>query len=170
MVPKPTLLSFDPIVEAQRQWVEHGWVAAAEGMAAITSVMRAHQIFLARVDEQLRPLGLSFARYEILMLLALSRNGSLPLGKIGQRLQLHPARVTSAMDRLQLQKYVRREPHPSDRRTTLAAITRDGRSAADQATDVLNCRVFVDLGVAPAVTAQIIEVLTELRKASGDFV
>src|SRR5487761_254435 len=66
-------LDFDPIEEARRQWRVHGWDAAAPGMAAVTSIMRAHQIYLARVDAALRPFDLTFARYELLMLLSLSR-------------------------------------------------------------------------------------------------
>jgi len=43
-------LATDPIAEAARQWVAHGWDQAAGGMAAITSLMRAHQIALGRVS------------------------------------------------------------------------------------------------------------------------
>ena len=94
-------LPFDPIEAARGTWAERGWVDAADGMAAVTSVMRAHQIMLARVDDALRPLGLTFARYELLMLLQFSRTGSLPLSKIGSRLQVHPASVTNVVDRLE---------------------------------------------------------------------
>ena len=62
-------LPFDPIEEARRQWEAHGWRGSASGMAAVTSVMRAQQIFLSRVDALLRPFGLTFARYEVLVLL-----------------------------------------------------------------------------------------------------
>ena len=92
-------MTFDPIEEARRQWVAHGWGAAADGMAVVTSVMRVQQVFLGRVEELLRPLGLTFSRYEVLMLLGFTRRGSLPLGKIGERLQVHPASVTNAIDR-----------------------------------------------------------------------
>ncbi|HTW11025.1 MAG TPA: hypothetical protein VME46_26225, partial [Acidimicrobiales bacterium] len=71
----PHPLDFDPVIEARRQWAEHGWGEAAEGMAAITSVVRAQQLFLARIDAVLRPLELTFARYEVLMLLVFSRRG-----------------------------------------------------------------------------------------------
>ncbi len=45
-------------------------------MAAVTSVMRAQAIVLARVEDVLRPLGLTFARYEVLMLLLFSGRGA----------------------------------------------------------------------------------------------
>ena len=59
-------------------------------MAVVTSIMRVQQVLLARVEAVLRPLGLTFARYEVLMLLRFSRKGCLPVGKIGERLQVHP--------------------------------------------------------------------------------
>ena len=114
-------LDFDPIIEARRQWAANGWEDACDGMAAITSVVRAQQLFLGRIDTVLRPLELTFARYEVLMLLLFSRRGSLPLNKIGARLQVHPTSVTNAVDRLEEQDLIKRVPHSSDRRTTSIA-------------------------------------------------
>ncbi len=128
-------LRFDPIAEARRQWRAHGWEDAADGMAAVTSVFRAQQIYLARIDAILRPLGLTFARYEVLMLLLFSRSGALPLSKMGARLQVHPTSVTNAVNRLEEQGLLARVPHPSDGRTTLATITPLGRRLAEKATD-----------------------------------
>src|SRR5206468_10492133 len=91
--PVSAKLPFDPVQEAERHWVDNGWEEAAAGMSAVTSVMRAQQIFLGRVDDALKEFGLTFARYEALMLLAFSRAGVLPLGKIGERLQVHAASV-----------------------------------------------------------------------------
>jgi DNA-binding MarR family transcriptional regulator len=162
-------LPFDPVAEAHRQWVEHGWAGAADGMAAVTSLMRAQQIVSARVEEVLRPYALTFARYEVLMLLLLSRRGALPMARIGERLQVHPASVTNAVDRLEAQGFVRRTPHPTDRRTTLVEITDDGRSVASKATDDLNEHVFGRPGLTPDGVERLIAVLTELRAAAGDF-
>src|SRR6478735_58835 len=92
-------LPFDPIAEARRQWTVNDWGEPA-AMAAATSIMRAQQLVLRRVDSALAPFGLTFARYEVLALLALSRRGELPMGKIGVRLMVHPASVTNAVDRL----------------------------------------------------------------------
>lgn len=162
-------LPFDPIAEARRHWVERGWPDAADGMAAVTSVMRAQQILQARVDEVLRPLGLTFARYEVLMLLLFSRRGSLPLARVGERLQVHPASVTNAVDRLEAQSLVRRVAHPSDRRTTLAEITGAGRTLARTATEQLNAAVFGAVGLSGEQTDSLLDVLTDLRSGAGDF-
>jgi DNA-binding MarR family transcriptional regulator len=168
-VTQPRPLRFDPIDEARRQWESHGWADAAPGMAAVTSVVRAYQIYLARVDRSLKPFGLTFARYELLMLLWFSRNGSLPLNKIGSRLQVHPTSVTNAVDRLEAQGFLRRLPHQSDRRTTLAAITPSGRQVAADATRSINEQVFEKSGLEPAQVASLIATLRDLRRGAGDF-
>jgi DNA-binding MarR family transcriptional regulator len=117
----------------------------------------------------LRPLGLTFARYELLMLLLFSRRGSLPLSRIGERLQVHPASVTNAVDRLEATGLVRREPHPSDRRTTLAALTPAGRELAERATEALNADVFTTPGLPPDAVRTLIDVVATLRHTAGDF-
>jgi DNA-binding MarR family transcriptional regulator len=162
-------LPFDPIVEARRLWSEHGWADAADGMAAVTSVMRAQQVMLARVDEVLRPFELTFARYEVLMLLLFSRRGALPLSTVGSRLQVHPASVTNVIDRLEAHGLVRRTPHPTDRRTTLAELTERGRQVATEATDELNAKVFRDPGLEAERVLELVDVLTDLRRHAGDF-
>jgi DNA-binding MarR family transcriptional regulator len=138
-------------------------------MAALTSVIRAQQIFMARVDAVLRPLALSFARYELLMILLFSRRGALPLNKLGSRLQVHPTSVTNAVDRLEEQGLLRRLAHPTDGRTTLAEITGRGRQVARDATDALNAGVFTAPGLEPAEVAELVAILQRLRQGAGDF-
>lgn len=162
-------LRFDPIAEAGRQWRTRWGPAPAVPMMAVTSVMRVQQVWLARLNEALAPFELTFARYEALMLLYLSRAGSLPLGKIGARLQVHPTSVTNLVDGLQKLGYVQRIPHPDDRRTTLATITEAGREVAASATETLN---EIHFGTAPLDTAELealTEVLTRVRSDAGDF-
>lgn len=162
-------LPFDPIAEARRQWVKHGWDEAAEGMAAVASLMRAQQIMLARVEEVLRPRELTFARYELLMVLLFSRNGSLPLSQVSDRLQVHPASVTNVVDRLERQSLVRRAPHPSDRRAILAELTDAGRHVAEVATHDLNEAVFTAPGLIPTDLNLLVSILRTLRRSAGDF-
>jgi len=162
-------LPFDPVAEAQRQWEAHGGAVAAPGMAAVTSVMRVQQLFLSRVDALLADEGLTFARYELLVLLSFTHTGALPLGKLGARLQVHPASVTNAVDRLEAQALVRRQPHPTDGRTTLAAITDAGRKVAERATERLNADVFSALGLTPAEATRLVGLLEKVRRSAGDF-
>jgi DNA-binding MarR family transcriptional regulator len=162
-------LSFDPIAEAASQWESHDWGDAAPGMALVTSIMRLQQIFLSRADATLRPHSLTFARYEVLMLLSFAKHGTLPLGKIGERLQVNAASVTNAVDRLEAQGLVDRQPNPTDGRGTLATITKTGRQLAQRATQKMNADVFSDLGLDPTATRSLFEVLSQLRQAAGDF-
>lgn len=161
-------MPFDPISEARRQWEAHGWTDAAAGMAAVTSIMRAQQIVLGRVEQVLRPLGLTFARYELLMLLAFSRRGALPVSRASARLQVHPTSVSSAVDRLEAAGLAVRRPNPSDGRGVLVSITEAGRSLALQATALLNSAVFGNLGLADESTAALVSAISELRRGAGD--
>lgn len=162
-------LDRDPIEEARRQWIAHGWDDAADGMAAVTGIVRAHQILIQRIDAVLRPMHLSFARYEVLMLLSFTRRGSLPMARLGALLQVHPTSVTSAVDRLENQGLVERLPHPTDRRAVLASITIEGRTRVREATHVLNREVFEELGVSDNQIRQLNSVLRTLRSNAGDF-
>ncbi len=159
----------DTIGEAHRQWVAAGWADAADGMAAITSVMRAQQIFQARVDEVLRPFQLTFARYELLMLLNFSSRGSLPIKKASERLQVHPTSITNAVDRLEAAGLVQRRPHPTDGRATLVEISAAGRETALLATERLNASVFAEPGLPPRRIQTLNAVLRDLRENVGDF-
>lgn len=164
----PRPLDFDPVAEARRQWEAHRWPAPAATAAAI-SIMRAQQIVNLRADEALRPLDLTFARYEALVLLSFSREGSLPLGKMGERLMLHPTSVTNIIDRLEHQGLVRRIPHPTDRRRTLAEITPEGRRVVWEATEIMG-KISMGLGELDEGTLDgITELIRPLRIDAGDF-
>jgi len=163
-------LGFDPIDEAGRQWRKRWGPAPTVPMMAVTSVMRVQQIWLARLNETLAPFELTFARYEALMLLYLSRAGSLPMGKIGTRLQVHPTSVTNLVDGLEKLGYAARRPHPEDRRTTLAGITPRGREVAAAATDALNQSRFGTEPLRSGELRSLTEVLSRARREAGDFV
>jgi DNA-binding MarR family transcriptional regulator len=162
-------LPFDPIEEARRQWEARWPVDAATEMVAVTSIMRVHQILMARLNELLEPFELTFPRYEALMLLHFSSRGSLPLGKIGERLQVHRTSITNTIDGLEQSGLVRRAPHESDRRAVLAEILPEGRRVAEQATEVLNDAGF---GTAPLSDAEldvVFRTLRRIRDGAGDF-
>jgi DNA-binding MarR family transcriptional regulator len=159
----------DPIALARENWERSGWAEVAGGMVAVTSVMRAHQILLARVETALRPYDLSFSRYELLRLLAFSRTGALPITKASDRLQVHVTSVTHAIRRLEADGFVERIPHPTDGRTTLVQITELGRSTVEDATVTLNKEVFADIGMSDGESRALAESIETLRRNSGDF-
>ncbi|MCW3038531.1 MAG: transcriptional regulator, MarR family [Solirubrobacterales bacterium] len=162
-------LKLDPIAEARRHW-EARWPAEpARAMAAITSIMRSQQLLLARFDERLKPFRLTFPRYEALMLLSFTTAGELPIGKMGERLQVHRSSVTNVVEKLVADGLAERIPHPTDGRATLVRITSAGREVAAAATEVLNADLFGLRALAPADQEELVRVLRELRRDVGDF-
>ncbi len=137
-------------------------------MEAVTSVMRVQQLWLGRCNESLAAFGLSFPRYEALALLSFTRHGELPLGKIGIRLQVHPTSVTNVIDGLERDGLVQRIPHPSDRRTTLARITANGRERYGAATAALH-EIRFGAGLPDDRLRELTELLRVERRAAGDF-
>jgi DNA-binding MarR family transcriptional regulator len=162
-----TRLPFDPIEEAARQWAAH-WDEMPR-MRAVTSLMRVHQLVLTELDDLLRPLGLTFARYEVLVLLSFSRRGALPLGKIGERLQVHATSVTPLVKRLEAAELIQRTPHPEDGRAVLASITQKGRTVMDRATDAIVSAKFALGALTEADCDHLTRLLTRPRQAAGDF-
>jgi DNA-binding MarR family transcriptional regulator len=160
-------LAFDPIDEAARQWGLR-W-EGVDQMHAVTSLMRVQQLVLGRLDDILRPHGLTFARYEALVLLTFSKAGSLPLGKMGERLQVHPTSITSIIDRLEAAGLVVRRPHPQDGRAVLAEITDAGREVVEAATADLVAADFALGALDGEQLREISEVLRPVRRQAGDF-
>lgn len=162
-------LRLDPVAEARRHW-EARWAAEpSRAMAAVTSIMRAQQVLMARLNDLLRPHRLTFPRYEALMLLSFTRTGALPLGKIGERLQVHRTSVTNIIDKLEADGFVRRVPHAEDRRATLAEITDAGREIAAAATATLNADGFGISSLPADDLEQLTDILRALRLDAGDF-
>jgi DNA-binding MarR family transcriptional regulator len=161
-------LEFDPIAEAHRQWLAR-WPDHAEHMAAVTSVMRVQQMLIGEIDRVLKPYGLTFASYEALRLLAFTREGELPMGKIGERLMVHPASVTNTVDKLERAGMVRRRSAAEDRRRVLATITPDGRELVEKATAALNAADFALHGIDTATAIALTALLRKVRERGNDF-
>lgn len=159
--------TFDAIAEARRNWVARG-LGEPLAMAAATSVMRAQQIVATTVERALKPLELTFARYEVLMLLSFSSGGALPITKVGERLMVHPTGITKLVDKLEQQGLVQRVANPDDRRGILAAITDDGRTRAAAATEaVTEVRFGADLGDEDL--EHLVDLVRRWRSAAGDL-
>lgn len=163
------MLAEDPIDEARQQWIAQGWGSAAPGLAVVGSLVRAQQIYVSRVEQALRPLGLTLARFEVLMQLVFSRNGSLPLGKMRGRLQVAPGAITNAIDRLEKDGLVVRQANAEDARVTLARVTREGRTLALKAVDVLNDTVYHHMNLTEAEMDALFDQLQVVRQRAGDF-
>jgi len=160
-------LPFDPIDRAARIWERRFGPSSA--MAAVTSIMRAQQLLLAELDAILRPHELTFARYEALVLLSFSREGTLPLRVMGERLMVHPTSVTNTIDRLEASGMVIRKPNPADGRGRLAEITDRGSDAVQVATRDLMAAEFGLSGYSVPDREALFTLLRSLRLSAGDF-
>ncbi|MGN6474889.1 MAG: MarR family winged helix-turn-helix transcriptional regulator [Mycobacteriales bacterium] len=158
------------VVEASRQvWLRHWSEEAASGMAVFTAVLRSYQLLADEVNRVMRRHNLTFARYEVLTWLATDPESSVTLSWISKTLRIPPATVTGIIDRLEADKLVRRVPHPSDARTTLAVITARGARVANDATRDLNEVVYQRIGLSPKQREQLIELLADLRASGNEF-
>jgi DNA-binding MarR family transcriptional regulator len=161
-------LVYDPVAASRERWIQQGWTDSAAGMAAVVSVMRAEQIFLNRATDILRPLGLTFARYQVLGMLRWA--GPLTLGAVGHRLWITPGTVTNAIDRLEGAELCRRVSHPTDARATLVEITAKGRRLFDRSVERLNADLFASVGLSDDELDQLVRLIEKVRAAEGDVV
>jgi DNA-binding MarR family transcriptional regulator len=136
-------------------------------MSAVTSVLRVNQLLSQRADAILAPIDLTFARYEVLVVLYFNTDG-VPLSFLADVLKLHQASITNLVDKLEKQGYLERVKHPSDRRSTLARATRAGRARVRMAIKRLNAELFSQLGLTEADLRTLTDILGKLRGASGD--
>jgi DNA-binding MarR family transcriptional regulator len=158
----------DPIEQATENWHRHGWPAGDHFRAAL-SIVRTAELIQMEDATALKPFKLTPSRHEALALLYFSRAGELPMGKISQRLMVHPTSVTSTIDTLERLGYVERTAHPSDRRATLARITDAGRHAIQT-----TCAAMAEAksGLASLTDRQsetVFSILRTMREAAGDL-
>lgn len=168
-MPTPATPGRDPIAEARRQWRVHGWDDAADGMAAVTSVMRAQQLLLTQIDQLLRPFGLTFARFELLRLLSFASEQRMTMLRAGHRLQVHPTSLTSLASRLKEDGLIDRAPNPDDGRSAILVLLPKGAALVEEATGVLNAEVFEQVGLDADDIATLVGVLGRFRQRRGDF-
>ena len=160
---------FDVVEASRRVWLDQWDAEAASGNAVFTSILRSHQMLMHQVDQVMKRHGLTFTRYEVLVWLAAEPDTARALSWISTVLRVPPATVTNVIDRLEADGMVRRVPHPTDARTTLAEITEPGRALARDATVELNDEVYRPLALAERDRSRLAELLGNLRATGGEF-
>lgn len=160
---------FDVVEASRHVWSERWDGASTSGMATFTAILRSYQMLNRQVSDVVKAHGLTFARYEVLTWLAADPDAALALSWISDVLRIPPATVTNLIDRLEHDDLVRRVPHPSDARTTLAEITPRGREVATDATRDLNETVYQPLGLDDSQRSELIDLLALLRVNGGEF-
>lgn len=98
-----------------------GFLLARAGGRAIRTLNRA-----------LESSSLRSRHYAVLM--AVSEHGGLSQRELGELLGIDPSAVVALIDDLSSAGFVRRDPHPEDRRTRLVVLTDTGREAFTRAT------------------------------------
>ncbi|MFI6093623.1 MarR family winged helix-turn-helix transcriptional regulator [Streptomyces sp. NPDC051218] len=158
----------DPIEWSREQWLAQDQ-PAPEQFTAMAAILRTHQAMCASIDATLRRHELTRTGYLLMTTLQLSREGTRPLGQLSRHLMVHPTTVTLALDQLEKRKLLRRQPHPTDRRTTLAVLTEAGREVLEKATEALSGVSFGLQGVDDALSRQVVDTLREVRAQVGDI-
>lgn len=160
---------FDVVEASRRVWLERWEPEAASGMAVFTAILRSYQMINDQVTNVMKSHDLTFARYEVLTWLATDPESSLTLSWISKTLRIPPATVTNIIDRLEDEKLVRRVPHASDARTTLAVITPRGKRVAMDATADLNATVYEQIGLSEPQRGRLLDLLAILRVSGNEF-
>jgi DNA-binding MarR family transcriptional regulator len=119
-------------------------------LAEVSPVFAAHQITATRFDA----------------LDALSRRGGAARpAELRDMLHLPAQTITGVLDQLQAAGLIRRSPHPSDRRSTMAELTPAGRQAINRI-----CPPLIDIeqdcmsALTPAEQAQLTGLLTRIQE------
>jgi DNA-binding MarR family transcriptional regulator len=102
-----------------------------DGTLANSALERLFELAVLLVDAMDKGLGergLTRARAELIW--RLSQQGAMTQRALSQVLQCTPRNVTGLVDALETSGLVARQPHPTDRRATLVALTEQGQRAA----------------------------------------
>jgi len=157
----------DPVEWSREQWIAHDQ-PAPDQFTAMVAILRTHQAMTASIDATLRTHELTRTGYLLMTTLQLSRDGTRPLGQLSRHLMVHPTTVTLALDQLEKRTLVKRNPHPTDRRTILAVLTPAGREILDKATKALADNDFGLKGVGGELSRHVVDLLGDVREHIGD--
>jgi DNA-binding MarR family transcriptional regulator len=86
-----------------------------------------NQVVLEALDRQMQnDAGMPHTHYIVLAMLSERPDRSMTMSDLARILNYSPSRLSHAVARLEDEGWVRRERHPTDRRTTLAHLTDEG--------------------------------------------
>lgn len=102
--------------------------AGTPGVRAWAALLRVHAALVPDLDRELQATaGLPLAWYDVLLELNSAPDHRLPMSELGARVVLSRTRVSRVVDELARAGLAERQAHPTDRRSTYAAITPAGR-------------------------------------------
>ncbi len=113
--------------EGLRVFVGPGLDAGKE--AAWRALLGAHARALERIERRLLEAGLPpLGWYDVLLELSGAPNGRLRMHELARAVVLSRSGLTRLVDRLEKAGLLRREPDPTDKRGSFAAVTDEGRA------------------------------------------
>ena len=162
-----TAVEPDPVDWVRDRAIEQG-MPAPDRFAAAASLMRAHHLVTARLEAALKTHDLTVTTYLMLVTLSLSERGTRRLSYLARYLMVHQTTVTQMVDQCERRGLVQRRPHPTDRRTTMAVLTRDGRTLLRRANKAASAAGF-GFGDVDDVTVETLSAaLRAVRHEHGD--
>ncbi|WP_270483430.1 MarR family transcriptional regulator [Gordonia sp. w5E2] len=112
----------------------------------------ASRAIIAAERPGLRELGLTYPQY--LVMLVLWEEESVPIGRLGERLQLDSGTVSPLVRRLESMGHVERRRSPDDERSTIVSLTESGAALGEKSDCVM---------------AALVDALTDPAESDADF-
>jgi DNA-binding MarR family transcriptional regulator len=162
--PSPAQPSPEPLRQAAHFETEFPG-ASRSASEVLLNLARTSSVGLAELDRRHRAAigNLSLSGWQALAVIE-GAGEPLPPKVIGERLLLTSGSITSLLDTLEHRGFVRREPHPDDRRKLLVDITDDARKLVDlMLAQVHATSMDVMAGISEADREQAIQTLAKIR-------
>jgi DNA-binding MarR family transcriptional regulator len=103
-------------------------------IAAWAALLRVHAALVPDIDRELRTRhGMPLTWYDVLLELNAAPGRSMTMGALGAKATVSRTRVSRVVGELMAEGLVERVPNPDDGRSTLAAITPQGRARLREA-------------------------------------
>lgn len=148
---------------------ELGYVrpVATPGHEAALGIVLTGEMLSKEADRTLRPLGLTRAQFNVLMLLGhQATDGSLTQTQLGRMLLVHRSNVTGLVDRMEESGWIRRTGSAGDRRVNEIRLTAAGRRLLEKTEAAYNTRVDAVIGAIPDDDrARLVRTLQSVRQA-----
>lgn len=161
----------DPIAVGRAKWEKRYGADASAAMEVISSLVRTREILVTYMDRYLADADIDFGEYDVLCVIEIFGDGSLPLGKIADKARRyfhHQTTMTNVVSRLADKGIVSKRADPNDGRVTLIELTPKGKRQLQKAHAILAARQFGFGELSEDEREQLNELLFRVRKAHGD--